>query len=89
MLSVTKQLYTAAQQNGDRIPHRMVKNIIKVVKPIFPWISRNIIHYNFTKYKKEKQNEALTATTTATTLTEITAFTECSVDNQSDKSSTN
>ena len=62
LLKLCEQLHTAAEQNAGQIPHGHVKSIVNEAKPVFTWINRDIVNFNFKKFQKQKRDEALTGT---------------------------
>ena len=75
LLKSCEQLCTAAEQNAGRIPHGLVKSIVNEAKPVFTWINRDIVNFNFKKFQKQKRDEALTAAAAALPETSVTTET--------------
>ena len=48
-------MYEAYINNGKRLPYGHVKNRLKELKPKEKWLSRNIIHKSFMKYRDKRK----------------------------------
>ena len=49
---ICRDLYQSSVENNGRVPHGYVADVVKALKPTWPWLTRDVINAYLLKYKK-------------------------------------